>query len=80
MTQISVADAATQLERLVQLDRDGEEIFLTEANLPAAKIISIPVGKIQVPHKLRRAGSAKGVFSMSSDFDAPLYDFAEYMA
>ncbi len=27
----------------------------------------------------RKAGSAKGKFTMADDFDAPLEDFAEYM-
>lgn len=31
------------------------------------------------PRKKRKAGSAKGKFVMSDDFDAPLEDFAEYM-
>jgi antitoxin (DNA-binding transcriptional repressor) of toxin-antitoxin stability system len=79
MTHISVKDAAMQLDRLVRLARAGEEIILTEANAPAAKIVSIQSGKVQVPHKRRRAGSATGIFSVSSDFDAPLDDFAEYM-
>lgn len=30
------------------------------------------------PRKKRKAGSAKGMFVMSDDFDAPLEDFAEY--
>ena len=29
--------------------------------------------------KKRKAGSAKGMFVMADDFDAPLEDFAEYM-
>lgn len=31
------------------------------------------------PRKKRKAGSAKGMFVMSDDFDEPLEDFAEYM-
>ena len=31
------------------------------------------------PRKKRQAGSAKGMFVMSDDFDEPLEDFAEYM-
>jgi len=79
MTQISVKDAAVQLDRLVQLARAGEEVILTEANEPAAKIVSTCAGKDQPRHSRRQAGSALGIFSMSADFDAPLDDFAEYM-
>jgi hypothetical protein len=35
--------------------------------------------KTETPRKKRKAGSAKGKFIMSDDFDAPLEDFAEYM-
>ncbi len=31
------------------------------------------------PRKKRKAGSAKGMFTMADDFEAPLEDFVEYM-
>jgi hypothetical protein len=33
----------------------------------------------ETPRKKRKAGSAKGMFTMADDFEAPLEDFAEYM-
>ncbi len=33
----------------------------------------------QPPQKYRQAGSLKGLFTMSPDFDAPLEDLQDYM-
>ena len=79
MTTISVKDAAIQLDRLVQLAREGEEVILTESNAPAAKIVPVPAETARAPQKTRRAGSGIGIFIVSPDFDALLDDFAEYM-
>ena len=35
--------------------------------------------KNETPRKSRKAGSAKGMFTMADDFEAPIEDFAEYM-
>ncbi len=55
---------------------EGEEVVLTEAT---ARIVSVLPDDTQNARKTkRRAGTGKGVFIMSPDFDTPLEDFAEY--
>ena len=76
MHQIDLDEAKTQMARLLQSALDGEEIIITENDQPILKIVRVsnPVTK---PH--RQSGSAKGLISMSDDFDEPLEDFTEYM-
>ncbi len=79
MTQISIKDAAEQLDQLVRLALQGEEIILTEGDKPTARIVCMPSHTIIGTRKRRHAGSATGTLSLTSDFDAPLEDFAEYI-
>ncbi len=51
----------------------GEEIVITKDNQPVVKLTPIS------PVKRRRAGSAKGLITISDDFDEPLEDFKDYM-
>ncbi len=51
----------------------GEEIVLTSGGKPVARLIAVDgVGGERIP------GSAKGLFTVPGDFDAPLDDFREY--
>ena len=59
---------------LADLVKQGEEVILTDDGEPVAKIIPISKAKAQ-----RQFGSAKGMITMSDDFDEPLEDFREYM-
>ena len=74
MHQIDINQAKTQLEGLFQAALNGDEVIITQNSQPVLKLISV----IKNP-KRRHSGSAKGLISMSSDFDEPLEDFAEYM-
>jgi prevent-host-death family protein len=82
MTQVTVDEAGAQLGRLLQAAREGEEVVLTQDDLPVARLV--PLDLVQQEHgqsKKPRAqrGSGKGLFYMSPDFDEPLADFKEYM-
>ena len=88
MHQIDLDKAKTQMARLLQSALDGEEIIITENDQPILKIVR--VSNADEPHILfrrdqpvtkphRQSGSAKGLISMSDDFDEPLEDFTEYM-
>ncbi len=81
MTQVTLDEAGTQLARLLQAAREGEEIVLTQDDMPVARLVpvdSLPNETIQTlkPHAHR--GSGKGMFSMAPDFDEPLEDLKEY--
>lgn len=76
MPTISIADAQSNLARLIQGLAPGEEIVITENDRPVATLTATNpvVGSPRPPGFLR--GS---VLYMAPDFDAPLDDFQEYM-
>ena len=75
MHQVSLEVASTQLPELIQEARQGEEVILTQENLPVARIIPIPQ-----PRRRRQPGSAKGlILHIAEDFDAIPEGFEEYM-
>ena len=57
------------------LSTENEEIIITKNAQPLYKLTRIN----QSTTKRRNRGSAKGLIIMSSDFDEPLPEFAEYM-
>lgn len=62
-----------QLPELIESVIKGEEIIFTQNNLPVAKLVAVNSAKTQP-----QFGSAKGLFTLAEDFDAPLEDFDEY--
>lgn len=74
MRQIDITQAKDQLESLFQAALNGDEIIITQNDLPILKLV-----RLIKPKKRRQSGSAKGLISISSDFDQPLEDFLEYM-
>lgn len=62
-----------QLPDLIESVINGEEVVFTRDNQPVAKLIAV---KGEKPRP--QFGSAKGLFTMTEDFDAPLEDFDEY--
>jgi prevent-host-death family protein len=72
MNRFSVADAQVHLTELLDRAAAGEEILITRENGTGVQLV--PVGPSQGP----RFGSARGMFSMDVDFDAPLEDFRPY--
>lgn len=74
MYQIELDKAKAQIATLLQTALDGEEIVITQNDQPVLKLVPV----IAANKSPRRSGSAKGLVSMSEDFDEPLEDFAEY--
>lgn len=74
MFRIELEKAKAQIASLLQTALDGEEIVITRNEQPVLKLVPISAIKSR-----RRSGSAKGLITMSDDFDEPLEDFAEYM-
>ena len=74
MYQVSLEEAKVQFLRLIQEAMQGQEIVITQNNVPLLKLVSIPGAKPRA-----QFGSAKGLITMSDDFDDPLEDFKDYM-
>ena len=74
MYEVTVEKTKTlQLPDLIESVIAGEEIIFTQNDLPVAKLVAIG-GEKPRP----QFGSAKGMFTLAEDFDAPLEDFDEY--
>jgi len=76
MTSITLQEAQATLPDLVHRLSQGEEVVLTENNLPVAKLVATATQQRPVPKLGTQRGS---VLYMAPDFDAPLEDFKEYM-
>ena len=76
MGQVDLKEAQEHLLELVKRAAEGEEVIISEANKPLAKLISAAPSPSA---RKRQFGSAKGLIEMSDDFDEPLEDFREYM-
>jgi prevent-host-death family protein len=66
MQAISVRTAKAQFYRLIDAVAAGEEIVITRAGQPVAKLISF------TPPPKRRLGLLAGRIRIPADFDAPL--------
>jgi prevent-host-death family protein len=71
---VDLKEAGVRLTALVEQAKHGAEVVLTDRGEPVAKIIPISTAQPQ-----REFGSARGLITMSDDFDEPLEDFHEYM-
>ena len=69
MISFDVHEAKTHLSRLLERVAAGEEILISKAGKPMAKLI--PLSK---PQNNRVPGLDKGVVQIPDDFDAPLPD------
>lgn len=75
MTTVPINEAQARLLELIHKLIPGEEIIITENNLPVARLVSTVQPTVQ-----RQLGTMRGtVLYMAADFDAPLDDFKEYM-
>lgn len=74
MTAISLDEAQARLPELVHGLAPGDQVVITENNLPVARLINAVT-----PLQQRKLGSLRGTVTyMAPDFDAPLDDFREY--
>ena len=69
MISVNIHEAKTHLSRLLERVAAGEEILISKAGKPMAKLI--PLSK---PQNNRVPGLDKGVIQIPDDFDAPLPD------
>ena len=69
MEQVNIHQAKTNFSKLVEKVLDGQEIIISRAGKPVAKLV--PYRKSAVSRKL---GLMKGKIRIAADFDAPLPD------
>jgi antitoxin (DNA-binding transcriptional repressor) of toxin-antitoxin stability system len=72
MVPITVEEAQIRLPELIGEASDGEEVVIARADGTAVRLVPV------IPTGRPRFGSARGMFTMRDDFDAPLEDFREY--
>lgn len=73
MIQVNIHEAKTQLSKLIEKVKKGEEVIISKYNKPVVKLVLIEELKSK-----RRLNTAKGRIVMSEDFDSPLEDFEDY--
>ena len=74
MYEVSLEDAKKQLPDLIDAAVEGKEIIIAKDPQHIVKLVPVPTKKPRP-----RFGSAKGLITMSDDFDEPLKDFDEYL-
>lgn len=64
-SQYNVHEAKTHLSRIIERVEQGEEIVISRAGKPAAKVVPFP-------RKVRRSsrGSLKGALTLAEDWDS----------
>ena len=75
MQQVTPDEAKARLTELIAAALRGERVVIGEDEQHAVQLV--PATTASRP---RHAGTARGMIVISSDFDAPLTDFAEYSA
>lgn len=74
MTTVSIKEAQAKLSDIIHRLTPGDEVIITENDLPIARLVPT------VSQRQRKLGSLRGTVSfIATDFDAPLDDFKEYM-
>jgi len=73
MHQVNLKDAATQLADLIEAAASGEEVVITRSDGASFQLVLLNTAKPRP-----KFGSAKGLVSLSKDFDTPLEDFEDY--
>lgn len=76
MATITIQEARANLDDLIHRLTPGEEVVITENNLPIAKL----VGTQAPPLKIPKLGTQRGSVLSMEHFDDPLDDFKEYTA
>jgi len=73
MRVVDFAQAEASFAELLGRVQAGEEVIVTRANVPVARITPATPR-----NNRRRFGAAKNLFRVAVDFDEPLADFAQY--
>ena len=63
----NIHEAKTHFSKLIEKARLGEEVIVAKAGKPVVRLVPV-----DAPKKNRQPGSARGLFTMSDDFDDPL--------
>jgi prevent-host-death family protein len=71
MPTINISAAKTQLSRLIRRAAAGEEIVITKAGKPVAKLVSLSA---DAPRAKRKLGALAGRLVIPPEFDDPLPD------
>lgn len=71
---VDLSEAASQLPQLLEEVTNGKEVFLLGLDGKTFQLV-----QRDKPKPVPRFGSARGLVSMSDDFDEPLEDFKDYM-
>ena len=67
METVNIHEAKTQLSRLIERVRAGEEVVIAKAGKPVARLVPVvPAGVVRKP------GSLKGRIHIGRNFNAPL--------
>ncbi len=66
---VNIHDAKTHFSKLLKRVLKGEDVIIARAGQPIARL-----SPLQPKRGKRVPGSAKGMFTMTDDFDAPLPD------
>ena len=74
MRQVDLIQAQNELPQIIEAVLHGAEIVITRDETPAVKLVPLPTAKPRP-----QFGSAKGLVTLSDDFDEPLEDFQEYL-
>jgi antitoxin (DNA-binding transcriptional repressor) of toxin-antitoxin stability system len=74
MHQVNLEEAKTKLHDLIDAAVGGEEVIIAKDPQHLVKLVPVLTAKPRP-----QFGSAKGLITMSDDFDEPLEDFEEYM-
>jgi prevent-host-death family protein len=72
-TQVNIHDAKTQLSSLLARVEAGEEVIISRANKPIARLV--PYAQ---PKPARRLGEAKGLVEIKPDFELLPDNFMEH--
>jgi antitoxin (DNA-binding transcriptional repressor) of toxin-antitoxin stability system len=75
MQRVRLSDASHQLPELIDAAMRGEVILIATDEHHEVQLVPLPQH-----YQSRRFGSARGLLTISPDFDAPLDDFREYVA
>jgi prevent-host-death family protein len=68
MRRVNIEEAKAQLADLIDAAVNGEEIFITKDDWHRVKLVPVSTSKPRP-----QFGSARGLISMSDDFDDPLF-------
>lgn len=78
MIRTTVDIAETKLRELIEAALRGEDVLIAPESGESERIIKLVAVSADSHRQCRRAGSARGTFWMSEDFDEPLEELKEY--